>query len=138
MPNELRTEVEQVKQQEEVKRALAQTSTVKPEIAPAAETKDKLLLGTHVIIVLALAVIVGVITKLPSRLWHRTRFHRRRAQAKILDQLAIGRPLETVESALGQPHLIGRAYKREDEWIEERIYRLPGAWVRDADRGTRN
>jgi hypothetical protein len=80
-------------------------------------------------IVLALAVIVGVITKLPSRLWHRTRFHRRRAQAKILDQLAIGRPLETVESALGQPHLISRAYKREDEWIEERIYRLPGAWV---------
>src|SRR5258708_35490732 len=57
MPNELRTEVEQVKQQEEVKRALEQTRAVKPETAPAAETKDKLLLGTHVIIVLTLAVV---------------------------------------------------------------------------------
>ena len=55
MANELRTEVEQVKQQEEVKRALKQTSTVKPEKSPAAETKDKLLLGTHVIILMALA-----------------------------------------------------------------------------------
>ena len=57
MPNELRTEVEQVKQQEEVKRALKQTSTVKPESTPTAETKDKLLLGTHVIILIALAVV---------------------------------------------------------------------------------
>jgi small-conductance mechanosensitive channel len=57
MPNELRTEVEQVKQQEEVKRALKQTSTVKPDETPTAETKDKLLLGTHVIILITLAVV---------------------------------------------------------------------------------
>src|SRR5258707_3675092 len=57
MANELRTEVEQVKQQEEVKRALKQTSTVKPETTPAAETKDKLLLGTHAIILISLAVV---------------------------------------------------------------------------------
>src|SRR6267143_71053 len=57
MPNELRTEVEQVKQQEEVKRALKQTSTVKPDETPKAETKDKLLLGTHMIILFALAVV---------------------------------------------------------------------------------
>jgi small-conductance mechanosensitive channel len=57
MPNELRTEVEQVKQQEEVKRALKQTSIVKPDETPKAETKDKLLLGTHVIILIALAVV---------------------------------------------------------------------------------
>jgi small-conductance mechanosensitive channel len=57
MPNELRTEVEQVKQQAEVKRALKQTSTVKPESTPKAETKDKLLLGTHVIVLMALAMI---------------------------------------------------------------------------------
>ena len=57
MPNELRTEVEQVKQQVEVKRALAQTSTVKPATAPAAETKDKLWLGTHAILLIALAVV---------------------------------------------------------------------------------
>ncbi|HYR77519.1 MAG TPA: mechanosensitive ion channel family protein [Pyrinomonadaceae bacterium] len=57
MANELRTEVEQVKQQEDVQRALKQTSTVKPEEKPEAETKDKLLLGTHVILLLALAVV---------------------------------------------------------------------------------
>jgi small-conductance mechanosensitive channel len=57
MPNELRTEVEQVKQQEEVKLALKQTSIVKPDETPKAETKDKLLLGTHAIILIALAVV---------------------------------------------------------------------------------
>ncbi|MDV3136744.1 ETEC_3214 domain-containing protein [Mycobacterium sp. 29Ha] len=80
-------------------------------------------------ILLALAVIVGVVTKVPSRLWRRTRFHKRRAQSTILDALAIGRPLQTVESTLGQPHLISRAYERDGAPIEERFYRLPGAWV---------
>lgn len=55
MANELRTEVEQVKERKDVKRALAQTSTVKPEAPPVAETRDKLWLGTHIIILLALA-----------------------------------------------------------------------------------
>lgn len=81
-------------------------------------------------IVIGLGVILSVVTKLPSRVWHRTRFHKRRAQAATLDKLEIGRPLETVESALGQPHLISRAYHSENgQPIEERIYRLPGAWV---------
>jgi len=57
MANELRTEVEQVKEQEDVKRALKQTSTVKPDEKPKAETKDKLWLGTHAIILLALAAV---------------------------------------------------------------------------------
>ena len=57
MANELRTEVEQVKQQADVKRALKQTSIVKRKTAPKAETRDKLLLGTHVIILIALAVV---------------------------------------------------------------------------------
>ena len=57
MANELRTEVEQVKQQEDVKRALKQTSTVKPDETPKAETKDKLLLGTHIILLLALGAL---------------------------------------------------------------------------------
>ena len=57
MANELRTEVEQVKQQEDVKRALKQTSTVKPDEKPKAETKDKLLLGTHIVVLLALAAL---------------------------------------------------------------------------------
>jgi small-conductance mechanosensitive channel len=57
MPNELRTEVEQVKEQEDVKQALKQTSTVKPKEQPKAKTKDKLLLGTHAIVVLGLVVL---------------------------------------------------------------------------------
>ena len=57
MANELRTEVEQVKQREDVKRALKQTSTVKPDETPKAETKDKLLLGTHIILLLALGAV---------------------------------------------------------------------------------
>src|SRR5437016_8231337 len=57
MPNELRTEVEQVKEQEDVKQALKQTSTVKTKEQPKAKTKDKLLLGTHAIVVLGLVVL---------------------------------------------------------------------------------
>ena len=65
MTNETRTEVgqvkqsdvEQVKQQDDVKRALKQTSTVKPpEEKPKAKTTDKLLIGTHVIVLLSLVV----------------------------------------------------------------------------------
>src|SRR5215467_1132010 len=55
MTNETRTEVEQVKQQEDVRRALKQTSTVKSDENPKAETKDKIWLGTHVILLFALA-----------------------------------------------------------------------------------
>src|SRR2546422_1677906 len=57
MPNELRTEVEQVKEQEDVKQALKQTSTVKTTEQPKAKTKDKLLLGTHAVVVLGLVVL---------------------------------------------------------------------------------
>src|SRR5438552_10385869 len=57
MANELRTEVEQVKEQEDVKQALKQTSTVKTTEQPKAKTKDKLLLGTHAIVVLVLIVL---------------------------------------------------------------------------------
>ena len=56
MANELRTEVEQVKAQKDVQQALKQTSTVKPEDQPKAETKDKVWLGTHAIILVALIV----------------------------------------------------------------------------------
>lgn len=57
MADELRTEVEQVKEREDVKQALKQTSIVKPEETPKAETKDKLWLGTHAIVFLALAAV---------------------------------------------------------------------------------
>ena len=61
MANELRTEVEQVKNQEDVKRALKQTSTVEPKDEPKAKTTDKLWLGTHIIVALALAVFYYVL-----------------------------------------------------------------------------
>jgi len=55
MANELRTEVEQVKEREDVKQALKQTGAATAEETPKAETKDKLWLGTHAIVFLALA-----------------------------------------------------------------------------------
>lgn len=61
MANELRTEVEQVKKQEDVKRALKQTSTVKPKDEPKAKTTDKLWLGTHAIVVLSLVIVYYVL-----------------------------------------------------------------------------
>ena len=57
MTDELRTEVEQVKERQDVKEALKQTSSIKPAEKPKAETKDKLWLGTHVIVLLALAAL---------------------------------------------------------------------------------
>jgi small-conductance mechanosensitive channel len=56
MADELRTEVEQVKERQDVKEALKQTTSTVPEDKPKAEAKDKLWLGTHFIILIALAV----------------------------------------------------------------------------------
>ena len=66
MTDETRTEVEHVKQsdvenvkqQTDVKRALKQTSTVKSsDEKPKAKTKDKLWLGTHLLILVGLAIV---------------------------------------------------------------------------------
>ena len=57
MEDELRTEVEQVIEREDVKQALKQTSSTEPEDKPKAEAKDKLWLGTHFIILIALAAV---------------------------------------------------------------------------------
>src|SRR2546429_9362956 len=65
MTNDTRTEVEQVKpaeveqvkQQADVKQALKQTSTVKPEEKPKAEPKDKLVLSTHLIVLIGFVVL---------------------------------------------------------------------------------
>ena len=56
MADELRTEVEQVKEREDVKQALKQTTATAPQHQPKAKTKDKLWLGTHVIVLIGLAV----------------------------------------------------------------------------------
>ncbi len=57
MTDEVRKEVEQIKQQEEVKQALKQTAGTKEEVRPVAETKDKLWLGTHLLVLLGLAAL---------------------------------------------------------------------------------
>jgi small-conductance mechanosensitive channel len=56
------SDVEQVKQQDDVKRALKQTSSVKqPEEKPKAKAADKLLIGTHVIVLLSLVVLYYIL-----------------------------------------------------------------------------
>src|SRR6266516_691423 len=55
MTDEVRTEVEQIKQQEDVKQALKQTAGVVEDAKPVAETKDKLWLGTHLLLLFGLA-----------------------------------------------------------------------------------
>jgi hypothetical protein len=59
MANELRTEVEHVKEQEDVKQALKQTSADKTKKKPKAKAKDKVWLGTHAIILVGLIVFYG-------------------------------------------------------------------------------
>src|SRR3954471_23851424 len=61
MANELRTEVEQVKERDDVKRALKQASPVEPKDQPKAETKDKLVLTTHVILLVLLWTLRSVL-----------------------------------------------------------------------------
>ena len=55
MTDEVRTEVEQIKQQEDIKQALKQTAGAKEETTPVAETKDQLWLGTHLLLLFGLA-----------------------------------------------------------------------------------
>jgi len=75
-----------------------------------------------------LGVLIGLSIKPLRRRWQRRSSVQRKQQTQILDQLDLGRPLETIESALGRPHLLNR-WKTPDGEGEERIYRLPGAWV---------
>lgn len=56
MADELRTEVEQVKERQDVKQALKQTTSTAPKEEPKARTQDKLWLGTHVIVLISLTV----------------------------------------------------------------------------------
>ena len=60
MANVLRTEVEQIKKQDDVKRALKQASPVESAAQPKAETKDKVVLSTHAIVLAVLAAIYYV------------------------------------------------------------------------------
>ena len=54
MSNEIEKEVEEIKQDAEVQRALRQATPDESDDRPVAKTRDKLLLGTHAILLLAL------------------------------------------------------------------------------------
>lgn len=76
----------------------------------------------------ALGGLIGYSIKPIQRRWRRRPTNVRRQQAKKLDQLGLGRPLETIEAVLGSPHLLNR-WKTPEGETEDRVYRLPGAWV---------
>jgi hypothetical protein len=80
-------------------------------------------------IITGLVVFIGIVIRFGVRGWRRTKIHRRRAQSKIIDQLAPGRPLEAVESLLGMPAYITLHHTPNGGSVEERYYRMEGAWV---------
>lgn len=62
MNNELETKVEEIKQDADVKRALKQATPTKKEEAPATHIRDKLVIGTHVLLLIGLGVVHQVIS----------------------------------------------------------------------------
>src|SRR6185312_6970424 len=72
----------------------------------------------------ALLTLAWAIGKGLRTLW-RVTFGRRRGQAKLLDQLACGSSIEFLESKFGVAQFI----TQQQQGFEQRIYRLPGAWV---------
>lgn len=123
MANELRTEVEQVKEQEYVKRALKQTSTVKPdEKTPKAETKDKLVLSTHLIVLIALAAghfglkfsFFGFAAKHPTVI----------DLLQRIDLVAIGLVLVLALAKIADVYLIGRIDSRVSRYNLRRVAKL--------------
>ncbi|NIL78384.1 hypothetical protein RhoFasB10_04561 [Rhodococcus sp. B10] len=79
-------------------------------------------------VVTTLIVAVGVSIRPLRRRWQQRPEQIQKQQAEKLDQLGLGRPLETIETALGKPHLLNR-WQTVGDQSEDRIYRLPGAWV---------
>ncbi len=123
MANELRTEVEQVKEQEDVKRALKQTSTIRPdEEKPKAETKDKLVLSTHLIILIALAAghfglkfsFFGFAAKYPTFI----------DLLKRVDLVALGLVLVLALAKIADVYLIGRIDSRVSRYNLRRVAKL--------------
>jgi hypothetical protein len=74
------------------------------------------------------AAIIGALWGLwlLGRRWWDRSFGKRHAQARILDHLACSVSMTYIESLLGAPLFITHPHGDESE---ERIYRLPGAWV---------
>lgn len=62
MKNDLRTKVEEIKQDADVRRALKQATSTEPEEAPPARVRDKLVIGSHIALLISLAVIRQILT----------------------------------------------------------------------------
>src|SRR5437588_9624716 len=130
MTNDTRTEVEQVKpaeveqvkQQADVKQALKQTSTVKPEETPKAETKDKLVLTTHVIILIVLG---GLRYLLQLSFFGFAAKHPNLVQLlQGLDLAAIAIVLTLAIAKIGDVYLIGRIESSVARYNLRRVAKL--------------
>ncbi len=61
MSNEIKSKVEEIKQDADVQRALKQATPKQPEPGPATRIRDKLVIGTHVLALIGLGVVHQVI-----------------------------------------------------------------------------
>jgi len=122
MANELRTEVEQVKKQEDVKRALKQTSAVKEEETPKAATKDKLVLTTHLIVLIALLIVRYV---LQLSLFGFSAAHPTLLDLFLrIDRSAIGVVVGLAIAKIGDVYLIGRIDSPVSRYNLRRVAKL--------------
>lgn len=136
MTDETRTEVEQVKQaaveqvkqRDDVKRALKQTSTVKPTgDEPKAQTKDKVVLSTHVVAFLVLAVIRYLLTF--SIFGFSARHPNLIDLIQRVDLAAMAIVLILAIAKLGQVYVIGRIDSTVSRYNLQRVAKLAVALV---------
>src|SRR2546423_14442652 len=100
------SDVEQVKQQDDVKQALKQASAIKPEEKPKAEPKDKLVLSTHVIVLIGFVVLHYVLQF--SFFGFAARHPNLIQLFRDLDLAAIAIVLTLAIAKIGDVYLIGR------------------------------
>jgi small-conductance mechanosensitive channel len=62
MSNELETKVEEIKKDADVKRALKQATSSEPVPGPVARVRDKLVIGTHVLLLVGLGAFYQILT----------------------------------------------------------------------------
>ena len=122
MANELRTEVEQVKEQEDVKRALKQTGSVEPDATPRAETKDKLVLTTHLLFLVALIAVHYV---LQFSFFGLTARHPAVVDVlRRLDWIGVGLVVVLAAAKIADVYLIGRVDSAVSKYNLRRVAKL--------------
>ena len=62
MSNEIQNKVEEIKKDADVQRALKQATPAKKEPGPATRIRDKLVIGTHVLLLIGLFVVHQILT----------------------------------------------------------------------------